>query len=321
MTQYITHWKNSEGDQRILSFDLFDNNSIVDSWKEVIERKLAVGKFEAATSARHFAFPTLDSKEHLHDMLAKCVTSAQKFVPELYWPNTVEEVSQDNLNYLHEEFHRVEEKEFANSSLSEADPESEVGRAFIKINHLIHALEKIIRLETKPGTSDSLSYMLINFGDHDVDLRNDVTEDQREFFKETYHDNQKKAQLWLGYATVGKNLHHCVIDDDPQVVLDDMVRPQTTVGGEAMLVVQSENFDVDKTLEDVNAHNAHIDAMRESFMDRHNLSAYLDDTLPENRWGAQPQLGVVSDIHDDWTLSDYYELCEDFTLISAELRD
>lgn len=315
VAQYVTHWASDETKQDYtLTFDIHDT-PICDSWREVINRKLNQEDVDPNQEILHYSFPNMDNMEFLHNEILGYIQSARKFVPELQWPDDYQDITQHELNYLHQEFHKAEDR----LHLERISPRKlpEVTTAFEKINFLIHSIETIVRKETTDNISVN-SYKMINFGKWDGELRNKVTDDQRPWFRPTPVTNQKQVRLMLGYATIGKNLQHCAVDDDPQVVRDRMLSPQMDIGGEALLVYNGD-FGKHEPLT-AEQESQHHDNRIKNFIERYELEQYVDWQDPIHRYGCPPQLGVVSDEHDNWTLTDYYVIAKS-KLLGVELRE
>ena len=317
--RYITYWKNST-DVKTLSFDIFDN-PVAKSWAEVVQKKLKAGDREPKGYSNHGVFPSRESRKDIAQELAKHVAIARTYRPELEWPDDIYSIDQEQLNYLHERFHETEEKMFRSiyGPLEVPEELQPIKDAFIQINHLIHSLERIIHWENLPEKfkKNRQSYYVLNFGTYDTELFNPVTEGMRKYFKHHYYPNQKDAHLILGYNTIGKNLHHCANDDDRQVVKDGMVRPQMHIGSEAILIVKYGWWAKEK--ESVDRQNEKEILNIKSFIDEHKLHDYIDWKSPRHLYGVQPQIGVVSDDHDDWTEDNYYDLVTNYTLWRVDL--
>ena len=325
MRQYITYWSKISDrtdlpKQQTLSFDIFDD-PISQSWCEVVERKIRLGDTAPQGYSNHGVFPAQENREDIAKELAEHVSVAKEFRPELEWPKDIYDIDQDKLNYLHERFHETEENFFRNQYGPLDTPEDfqRVKDAFIKINHLIHSLERVIQWENLPSRfkKNRQSYYVLNFGIYKESLFNPVTSDMRKYFKHQYHSNQKNVHLLLGYNTIGKNLSHCANDNDYTVVKDNMIRPQMHIGSEAILVVRYGKWPT--TQADVNLRQKKEIKKIKDFVKRNNLESYLKWYKPEYLYGVQPQIGVVSDFHDNWTEQNYYNLTKNYILEKVEL--
>lgn len=325
MIQYKTFWeiKNPSGlmpETATLTFDIFDN-PVANSWVNVIEKKLSESDVSVRSHTPHGVFPAFDNKYEVNKILYNHVQEAKKLKDDLYWPADVNDIDQELLNRLHENFHEVQEK-YLDSKYPDGYPDElkSIANAFAKINHYVHTLENIIKWQDQPEhvRANRQSYYIMNFGCQDEHLRNPVTAEMRQYWKYTYHPKQKFAQLILGYNTVGKHLLHCVTDNDVQVVTDHMIRPQVLVGGESMLVVAMGKSMV-SSYEDADRRNSIMEKSIDEFVEKNNLQSYVDYKNPDFRYSLQPQLGVVSDEHDSWTEEDYFMLCSRYRFVRAEI--
>jgi len=321
--KYILHWKKPDSEEtQTISYDIYDNE-LTRLWRTVIERKLSQDITEPQDYSQHTSFPAKVNKEEIYNRITHNVNIARKMNPNLEWPETLEEITQDVLNYLHERFHEALEDASSNITFSQKygeDETNQVLKSFKKINHDIHALESAIKTSSLDYKSYS-NFHVCNFGLFDKDLREPVTNELREkYFRDVELPIWKPAQLWLGYATVGKNMMHCVYDDDPSVVRDNMLRPQLDIGGETMITYHVGNF-FEKTNKNFqNRHEMYVKSLKE-FIDKHDLSEFVDYTAPEHLYCKNPILGVISDEYNDWGEDDFYNLVTQFKLSSVEIED
>ena len=306
-----------------LTWNIWDNE-LTDAWATVIRRKLSQETITPQDYSAHSSFPACQDKYKVFSNICRNVEIAKKARPELEWPTDINVIDQDKLNYLHERFHESQEFFLSDLEIKKTltiDLEK-VRSAFNEINHDIHTLENIIEFQARDEKSktDRQNYHVINFGLYDGKLRLPVTENMRkEFWRERELPEYKPAQLWLGYATVGKNLLHCVINDDPEVVRDDMLRPQIDIGGETLAIIYNGDYTTSRNEHD--ARHANWQRQLEDFMARHDLYQYVNHNSPEHFYGKQPSLGVCADEHNSWTEDDYYRLFTEYKLDSVELLD
>lgn len=329
MFKYICNYQRREPsgmlpNQQSLTFDVWDTK-LSRAWAEVIRRKLAETDVEPRDFSAHNSFPAFNNKYELFENISKNVQIARQLCPDLEWPTSIHEIDQSRLNYLHERFHEAQEFMLSQVDIAEKVKGTKIRQAFNKINHDIHSLENSIDFEKRQlaGNTNRQNYHVINFGLYDGDLRLPVTDDlRREFFIERALPDYKAAELWLGYATVGKNMLHCVINDDPQVVRDGMVRPQLDIGGETLFVLQvGTNKCKEPDHVQLEYRRREWEQNLNSFINRHQLGKYIDHTLPEHQYVIQPRLGVASSEHDGWTERDYYTLFTEYKLVSVELKE
>lgn len=311
IAEYVTTWKHrATGEDTELVFDIFDT-PVTRSWIEVVKRRISKGNTDVNNDTLHYSFPDLDNLQQLHEKLLAHVNTAKQFVSHLSWPRTVDEVTQYSLNALHQEFHKAENRLHEEKISPQDSPE--VTKAFEQINFIIHSMEKIVYNVMTD------SYKLINFGSNDLSIRNPVTPEMRSYFYPIEIYNQKPARLYLGYATIGKNLQQCMKNDDPQVVRDHMLSPQIDIDTEAMFVYsKSDNSEShDKTWVS-GASLENTDQMMK-FMKKYNLYEHVNWLSPKHFYGFPPQLGVVNKRHDNMTYFDYYKIASEYNLIGVEI--
>lgn len=328
--QYINYYTRREHsglmpDKIALTWNIWDNR-LSDMWAEVIKRKLAQEDITPRDYSAHNSFPALQNKYELFDKISNDIKIAREVNPNIEWPDNINIITQQHLNYLHERFHEAQEFTLSNKEIRARitlEKLEEIRSAFNKINHNIHSLENAIEFESRTDKfkKERQNYHVINFGLYDGNLRLPLDDSLRiEHFREKDLPIYKPVQLWLGYATVGKNMLHCVINDDADVVRDNMIRPQLDIGGETLAIVYNGNG-WDLTNEDNNLRFANYHKQLEAFMQRHDLYSYVDHKLVIHQYCKQPSLGVIADEHDSWTEKDYYTLFNDYKLTSVELRE
>ena len=313
IAEYVTHWKHRDTGENIeLTFDIFDT-PVTRSWIEVVNRRVNSGNVDVQNDTLHYSFPDFDNLAELHAELLQHVETAKQFVSHLSWPQTSDEVTQDRLNALHQEFHKAENRLHDEKISPEDNPE--ITTAFEQINFIIHSMEKIVYNVMTD------SYKLINFGRNDISIRNPVTPEMRSYFYPIEVSNQKPARLYLGYATIGKNLQQCMKNDDPQVVRDHMLSPQTDIDTEAMFVYSKS--DKAKSHDKTWVSGASLKNTSEmiEFMDKYDLYEHVNWLSPKHFYGFPPQLGVVNKRHDSMTDDDYYKIASQCDLVSVELHE
>jgi hypothetical protein len=328
MYKYTVHYNKREYSGRLkntetLSFDIFDND-ITRAWREVIMRKLAQEDTENRDYSIHTSFPALNNKYQIFERICNNVSVARQLNPDLEWPDNLGDINQDRLNYLHERFHEAKDFTLRTDDIDSVENIVDIRRAFTEINHDIHALENIIEFEKRStedpqGAENRMNYHVLNFGLFDKDLRLPVTPELREaYWRDREDPIVKPVQLWLGYATVGKNMMHCVVNDDYTVVKDNMLRPQMDIGGETLCIVHN-GVGWQRTHGDSEQrHNEYI-ADLQQFMSRNKLHRYADMQDIHHTHCRQPVLGMVADEHDTWTERDYFSLFTEYKLSHVEI--
>ena len=314
IAKYITNWESTDtGNKSSVSFEIF-NTPVSISWLEVIDRKKLLGSSIVDQDTLHYAFPLFDNIDELHLEIKEHVNKVREFVPDLEWPTTAQDITQEYLNYLHKNFHEAEDKLHLPEYESFRTPS--LMFSVEKINYLVHQLEKLVDAGSHRNETN---YKLVNFGKHDGKYRNPITDDMRPWFGEFGRHVEKRTKLVLGYATIGKNLFHCMTDNDPTVVREGLLRPQLDIGGEALIVTRELEEFKSLTVDQAELRNSKTDERMEHFVNSHNLSSYVDWMRPEHRYGMNSLLGVISDEYDYMSPKDFYDIAKNYNLVDVEV--
>ncbi len=174
-------------------------------------------------------------------------------IPHLDFRN----LSQDYLNQLHESFHRYEE---------EVESRNVYRRNHFtaaKMNHLFYKTQ-VLGLYTQTHYALGKLNTLIHWVENAYKMIGG--EHINQFFNFYLHPNRFSelrpedydlcrisfnfGDLMLGYGTTGKNLYHCYIDNDREVVKERLIRPQRTISTEILALFPlrdaTENFEVEQ---------------------------------------------------------------------------
>lgn len=175
---------------------------------------------------------------------------------------------QDLLNHLHYEFHRFEEDYTVGSSLS-YDP-------LQQLNADIHTVEHLVHVSTWSKNISRMSFF--NYAQPEPE-KPKLTEEMFEYFDDCFVD----GCIFLGYHTVGKNLHHCALDNDIELVKKRMIRPQQTVSNEVLITFCKES-DSEPFVEKQRANII-------KWVTDNNLQDYVDINDERNLLTGAPLLG------------------------------
>lgn len=314
IAKYITNWESKDTENKItVSFEIF-NTPVAVSWLEVIGRKKLHGSLDVDQDTLHYAFPLFDNIDELHTEIKNHVTKVREFIPNLEWPQTAQDITQEYLNYLHKNFHEAEDKLHLPEYRDVKTPA--LMASVEKINYLVHQLEKLV--DTGSHRNET-NYKLVNFGEHDGKYRNPITDDMRPWFGEFARHVEKRTKLVLGYATIGKSLYHCMTDDDPIVIREGLLRPQLDIGGEALIVTKEKEKYESLSLSQAEYRNNATDEQMEQFINKHNLAMHVDWKRPEHRYGMNSLLGVISDEYDYMSPKDFYNIAKNYKLLDVEV--
>ena len=182
--------------------------------------------------------------------------------------------NRDMLNYLHHIFHMHIEK--VGQSHRTYNP-------LVHLNTHIHRLEKIVQnLSDGYNTLVNYSFFLHGdaskssiYGDHTIPIVDKT-------LYQYWNHSDKFGDLLLGYHTIGKNIHHCFLDNDIALVKSNGVRPQTTIGNEVILQFRKGHTDIDKNLKNI-----------QQWVEDNNLVSYIDMSAIENQLVGLPLLGRI----------------------------
>jgi hypothetical protein len=202
--------------------------------------------------------------------------------------------SRDNrqiLNYLHYEFHRFEEE--LDGLIVGYDP-------LIRLNVDIHILEAMI---DNYGGDISAGFFLHASPAAGIVTGTHVEEITDPSLYEYFLHDVSFGDLLLGYHTVGKNIYHCFVDNDVELVKKNMIRPQRTISNEVVLSFSERNREPYP-----GASKMHLEEVKKWVHDN-ELDEYVDMSLPENQAVARPLLGQLVN-RDEVTYTEVNEILE-----------
>lgn len=273
-------------------------------WLDRVRWHLALPDCHIFNNQWKTTYPSIEKIQKLWRSMKKLVDDANsgQFIkvdyidmPPEYDPNA------DNksiLNYLHFEFHRFEE--IPDRPILEYDP-------LIQLNVQIHELEcMLVTPDDNQEMTLSCGFFLhgtkpINGGDFVVPI-----EDPSLYQYWNYDDDF--GDLLLGYHTIGKDLHHCWIDNDKDLIIKGFVRPQTTISNEVNCLFRGNGRNVgacDRTVQEIH------DWVRDN-----NLDQYIDLSKPEHSLVGRPFLGKLE---GNYTRDDINSILENNHVESVRL--
>ena len=196
--------------------------------------------------------------------------------------------NQKMLNYLHHVFHMFIEK---------VGDTHRTYNPLVQLNVYIHKLEKLVQnLKNTENTIVNYSFFLHGDvrksptgGNHTVPILD------KSLYKYWDHPDEF-GDLLLGYHTIGKNIHHCCLDNDIELVKTGGVRPQTTIGNEVILQFRKGKTDIS------NQHR-----MINEWIKKNNLESFIDMTAPENNVAALPLLGRIQGTYSIEEISNLFK--------------
>src|SRR5210317_88145 len=200
-------------------------------------------------------------------------------IPDLDFAAELDRVSFSNLlNRLHEKFHRFEEDQLKLMLDGDSDHFGSVFENYSadplqQLNVDIHVMESQV------DSRESMEYGFFLVSQDEFKLY-EITENS---IYDYFNTPEKNGSLLLGYHTVGKNIFHCCLNNDVELVKAGLVRPQKTISTEVVLSFgASEDHSSDDLIAWVN-----------DWLLENNLKDYIDMNEPMHRTPLRPILGAI----------------------------
>ena len=185
-------------------------------------------------------------------------------------PKLIKECTQEFLNKLHKIFHMYTEKAHT------LNLHNDTRTSLLVLNNLIHELD---HMTTDKETSFNLVKMHFE-DDHIYDIA--LADSHYPYFNYIW---EGMGYLRLGYATLGKTLHACYIENDIDVIKEKLVKPQTHVSTEVYLIFE------EKLNNDLIAAEKHY----HEWCTNNNVYAYgYDPEEPQHKYTGKPLLGKLN---------------------------
>jgi len=273
------------------------DNPVSRIWLDRVRWHLALPNCHIFDNQWMTTFPTLEKVSAMWRRMKHLVDEANSGqyiqVPYIDMPAEFDP-SIDNrpmLNYLHYQFHKFEEELVGQVVVY--DPLQE-------LNVVIHKIEAMVdRVGDLENSLLSCGFFLhgdrmqsADGGDYTVPI------EDPELYKYWNYDDEF-GDLVLGYHTVGKNIHHCWIDNDIELVKIGMVRPQRTISNEVVLLFRGGPRvvgGVDGIVKKIN-----------TWVEENDLGQYVDMTQPYNKVAGRPLVGKIV---GNYTRNDINEIFE-----------
>lgn len=252
-------------------------------WLDRVRWHLALPDCHVFSNQWMTTYPTLEKVNALWRNMKRLVDEANsgKYikVPYIDMPADFDQ-SIDNrplLNYLHYQFHKFEEE--LEGKIIGYDPLQE-------LNVEIHRLEAMI---DKIGNNEQC-LLSCGFFLHGDRMRSATGGDyvvpieDPELYKYWNYDDEF-GDLVLGYHTVGKNIHHCWMDNDIELIRTGMIRPQQTISNEVVLLFRGGPRvvgGVDGIVKKIH-----------KWVEDNDLRQYVDMTQPYNNVAGRPLIGKI----------------------------
>ena len=258
-----------------------ENNPVSRIWLDQVRLSLTMPNCHIASNQFATTFTSVEKIEVLWATMQRLVdeVNSGQFikVPFIDIPAKFDPTidSRPILNYLHYQFHKFQEE----------IKDLNVGyNPLHQLNIKIHTLESLILTRVDDHKNAWLMCVFHLAGDRPIvkeDVFNEVPIDDHELYKYWNYDHAF-GDLLLGYHTVGKNIHHCWLANDIELIKTGMVRPQRTISNEVALVFPSPWVP-----------NASIIKQLQNWVSDNDLSQYIDMTQPYNNVVGSPYLGSL----------------------------
>lgn len=185
---------------------------------------------------------------------------------------------QYELNYLHQCFHAYDD-------MLVYHPELMLSRDAVpylyKLNILIHKVENCYRTMRVPPREIMLCARPCR--EDMIDYRPPIKDPSwYRFFDQPWQN----GDLILGYATTGKNLRICHMDNDTQLVRDGMVRPQIDITTETRSMFLAHQITEQNLALQRN--------QMQAWVKHNNLESFIDSTAPEHNFCLEARIGHLT---------------------------
>lgn len=223
-----------------LCYQLYDHR-VAREWAILSQAALNKGATPAGVSL-NFQVTHEDFDRVLSEMNKHLSTIRREEIISLEMPDlSRSNLSQQYLNIIHEKFHRYEEEVQANNvyarnqfSLAQSpllfykqqqlNLYTPTHYALGYLNTLIHWVENAYKMLDGTHINQFFNYYL---------HPNSFAPLKREDY-ELSRISLNFGDLMLGYGTTGKNLYHCYIDNDQEVIKQRLIRTQKTISTEIL---------------------------------------------------------------------------------------
>ena len=235
---------------------------------------------------------------------------------DIAMPDIPDKLDRDTLNRIHEGFHVVEEVYKANDNnidLKLLDQDSKTIRRLLKeVNFLVHELENAL------FGSKKAAFTVFYIGEYNTSDRVILNSELRKIFVHTTMPN--RVTLHVGYATIGKNLLHAVVDNDVDIVKNGNLRPQLSLSTETIW-----HWNPISTIAGLNEKEEHDERLRSTwtnevreFVVNNNLQDYVGWKDPIHYNSVQPCYAYSN---DEMSLEEWYHMIDKDGLKQVELHE
>ena len=210
----------------------------------------------------------------LDQLIHQCnIVNTEGIVAIMDIPELIEDCTREFLNSLHKTFHANYEQL---CMAQENDTYDITCDSLLNLNTLIHTLDDIIE---RDATFNMVKMNFVN--DHLYEQY--FSADLYPYFN---YSMGVPGDLRLGYATLGKTLHACYLENDIDVIKEKMVRPQIAITSEVYLIFDNTTEEYQKTT------GAQL---YQIWCRDNNVYAYGYDPLdPQHKYTGRPLLGKLN---------------------------
>ena len=254
-------------EEYVFSYDIIPS-PVTELWEKVV-----LSSIENNLKIKYFSHIKCNTPQETLDRINDICDSLPFEATTLDIPEKIEDLTEPFLNELHQTFHKCFAKDIWGWKWKLVTEDHKV--SILQLNNLIHEIDnfKIAR---------GFNIIKVNF-DHDIPYQQDIPVDLYPYWDYTWG---KLGDLRLGYATLGKRLHECFMQNDMDVVKAKMVRPQVHILSEVYLIFME--IDRRKYKKDVEY------PLFLKWCKDNNVSEYGYDPLePQHKYTGRPLLGKL----------------------------
>lgn len=182
------------------------NHSVASCWLELIKEANTLNLTPTSNYRRKRS--DQEQEEILVKLYALVDAVNQRWDPKLILPLTPDQLTDQHLNDLHEQFER-----YGQQIDSANDPQ--LHRLMLRLNETIHTIQNSY-IDQEP-----LRLCLVDF----LPKGQQIALKPEDYM--LFTSDQRWGWLYLGYNTLGKNIMAAAQDNDPALVIERRVKPQT----------------------------------------------------------------------------------------------
>lgn len=257
----------------------------------------------------HGAFNSTDDPVEIERKLKEFVKRAEDLGVKM--PSIPEEIDRDTLNRIHEDFHVVEEQYIGTRKRRIPGLQD----VLAQVNFLVHRLES-----SKKFIGMDKNYWVFQPAKFHHITRKPLSAEIRKHFLPAYPPH--RVTLEVGYSTIGKNLMHCVYDNDIELVERNLLRPQLSISTESTFNFYSdwEKLSETEAQKKTTFEQAKYKNNVKDFVIKNNLTGNVGYSDPIHLNSVQPVYAYLADNGaEDWSTEYWSELFQLHGLGDLEL--